>query len=180
MYMNCAVVNIIGARSSKRAVQDTENADYVSASAQAALRSLPDLYVANLASINSCKTVETVDPVFDNPGADVAYGDDISPSYSKTPGKSNKNQCTGLGRESAGYSTSPSTSSPSGSSGGDNGQWYGGDNSQVTNANGKTSNSISGGDDGQWHGGDNSQTTNTNGKNSNGGSKKPLNCNDGT
>ncbi|KAF2800746.1 lytic polysaccharide monooxygenase, partial [Melanomma pulvis-pyrius CBS 109.77] len=83
MYMNCAVVNIIGARSSKRAVQDAKNAEYATASAQAALRSLPDLYVANLASINSCKTVETVDQVFDNPGADVAYGDNVSPSYSK-------------------------------------------------------------------------------------------------
>ncbi|KAF2497559.1 hypothetical protein BU16DRAFT_456589, partial [Lophium mytilinum] len=67
MYMNCAVVDITGnARSrSKRA-------------ATAALARLPSIYVANLADINSCKTVEMHDVVFPDPGKDVEYGGDMS------------------------------------------------------------------------------------------------------
>ncbi|KAF2741100.1 putative endoglucanase, partial [Polyplosphaeria fusca] len=58
MYMNCAVVNIKGAR----------------LDAQAALSRLPDLYVANLKGVNDCTTKETVDVIFGNPGKDLVMG----------------------------------------------------------------------------------------------------------
>ncbi|KAF2017098.1 lytic polysaccharide monooxygenase, partial [Aaosphaeria arxii CBS 175.79] len=69
MYMNCAVVDIIGAGDSTK-----RSASASAAVAQAALSDLPDLYVANLAGINSCKVDEITDAVFDRPGDDVEYG----------------------------------------------------------------------------------------------------------
>lgn len=153
--VDCAVVDIVGA-GSKREVQDAELvekaelAEDSSSSAQAALSRLPDLYVANLVGINNCKTKETVDPVFDNPGEDVAYGDGVTASASS----GTKGQCTGVGKKSASdasssLSSSSSSSSTSGGSGSDDGQWHGGEK-QITNGNGK-----------------------------NGDSKKPARCNDG-
>ncbi|KAF2803618.1 uncharacterized protein BDZ99DRAFT_399630, partial [Mytilinidion resinicola] len=67
MYMNCAVVDIAGngRPKSRRA-------------ANAALARLPNVYVANLADINSCKTVEMHDVVFPDPGKDVEYGGGMS------------------------------------------------------------------------------------------------------
>src|SRR5690242_10993872 len=116
MYMNCAVVDIQPNKLGK-AVQkddddsddedseDTSKSDYSGpnpksdsnnnrrdtvvtyAKAQAALSSYPDLFVANLAKINDCKTKETVDVVFGNPGKDVTYEDNESssakPSYKR-------------------------------------------------------------------------------------------------
>ncbi|KAF1978212.1 putative endoglucanase, partial [Bimuria novae-zelandiae CBS 107.79] len=66
MYMNCAVVDLVGAETS--------------ASRQAALARYPDMYVANLKGVNDCTTKETTDVIFDDPGDDVVYGDGLSAS----------------------------------------------------------------------------------------------------
>lgn len=65
-YMNCAVVDVEG----RGGVEKRD--------AAVALNSLPDLFVANLAGINSCTVPEGEDAVFPNPGTDVAYGGGIS------------------------------------------------------------------------------------------------------
>ena len=166
LYMNCAVVNIVGSRSSKtRDTQDLDNlgsdqdadakpSEDSSSAAQAALANLPDLYVANLPSINSCKVPETTDANFDNPGHDVVHlGDSESLSFSKrAPGA-----CTGIGHTSAPGSSSSSSSSSLGGS-----------------SPPSSPSSNSGGNDGQWHS-DNQQNMSPTG----GSSQKPAFCNDG-
>ena len=110
--MNCAVVDIIGTEDTKkRNTQDLQFLDTSTASsAQAALSSLPDLYVANLEGINSCRTKETVDPIFDNPGADVTYGDGVVPSSAGDD--ESKTLCTGQGRQSSNGSPPSSSQDP--------------------------------------------------------------------
>jgi hypothetical protein len=156
MYMNCAVVDIVGASSNNK--RDTNAAT----AAQASLSSLPDLFVANLASINTCRTTETMDPIFDNPGADVEYGDGVTAS-SATVNRS-KSACTGQGRESAGE-TSPPVSNVKSSKPADpiipKEGTYGNDGGSY-------------GDDGKWHGDSDSQNTYQGGA-----SEKPKACNDG-
>ncbi|KAF2281448.1 uncharacterized protein EI97DRAFT_366531 [Westerdykella ornata] len=101
MYMNCAVVDIVG------------NANMA---AQKALERLPALYVANLAGINSCTTKETTDVVFDDPGDDVEYGEGSAAAAPKTWSRIKRsNRCTGDGRRaasggSASFSKVPSSS----------------------------------------------------------------------
>lgn len=105
--MNCAVVNITNKRKGKRDSQ---------ASAAKALSRYPDLFVANLAGINSCKTQETTDVIFDTPGNQVSWGNGDSPSMKPSFGKG---QCTGKGSKGAKPKDTPS-SNPGGGSGG---QW---------------------------------------------------------
>ena len=63
MYMNCAWVQIKGAQSKRMRRRAS------------ALDSLPNIFRANIAGLNTCATVEGVDPVFANPGTDVVYAD---------------------------------------------------------------------------------------------------------
>lgn len=162
MYMNCAVVDIVGASAGageyteeyeKRDTNDAQSAEGTSAAAQAALAHLPDLYVANLAGINDCKVQETTDAFFVDPGLDVAYGDGLSAS-AEIGHSSSGVRCTGVGRKSAGDASSSSSSSSSsgGSSGGDDGQWHGGDsshNTESTDGSGSSKPPYCG--DGRWH-----------------------------
>ncbi|KAJ4381354.1 hypothetical protein N0V86_003703 [Didymella sp. IMI 355093] len=143
MYMNCAVVNITNKKMSKR---DTQ------VSAAKALTKYPDLFVANLANINSCKVPETTDVIFDSPGKQVLFGNgdnaSMKPSFAK-------GQCTSKSSKSAG-SKVPASSNSGGNSnggGGNNGQWTPDNNSGGSN-------------NGQW----------TPPKPS---TSKPDNCNDG-
>ncbi|KAF2622590.1 lytic polysaccharide monooxygenase [Macroventuria anomochaeta] len=77
MYMNCAVVDITDQSKSKR---DTQ------AAATKGLSKYPELSIANLANINSCKTEETTDVIFGNPGKRVAFGNGDTPSNSGSGG----------------------------------------------------------------------------------------------
>lgn len=105
--MNCAVVDITNKRLSKR---DTQ------VSAASALSRYPELFVANLANINSCRIQEITDVIFDDPGRFVDYGNgdnaSMKPSFKR-------GQCTGKPSKNAG---SKDTSS-SNSGGGNSGQW---------------------------------------------------------
>ncbi|KAF1962868.1 hypothetical protein CC80DRAFT_399236, partial [Byssothecium circinans] len=71
MYMNCAAVDIVGAKSSAKHLDPRAT----SATAQRRLDGLPDMYTANLKGINDCTTKETVNVVFDDPGRSVVYAD---------------------------------------------------------------------------------------------------------
>ncbi|KAL5440757.1 hypothetical protein PMIN07_000898 [Paraphaeosphaeria minitans] len=139
MYMNCAVVDLIGASSSSSPRQRTSTKASSAAVAQAALSLYPDLYVANLKSVNDCATKETVDVVFDNPGSDVVYGDGLSASSSRIMRR--KGSCSGVGRTAAGSSSSDSSSS--GASAGSAGSSDSGSTS--------FSSGSSAGQDGMWH-----------------------------
>lgn len=127
--MNCAPVNIVpkGSKHSRDAQPETlspRDTAIINAAAQSALSSYPQLFVANLASVNDCVTKETQDVIFDNPGNTVQYADGKSGSAKPSFGKG---QCTGRGNKNAGSSSpsssSPPPSSPGGSSPGDDGQW---------------------------------------------------------
>ncbi|KAF2090284.1 lytic polysaccharide monooxygenase, partial [Saccharata proteae CBS 121410] len=92
-YMDCAVVEIDGNSGGN-------------------LCSLPNLYVANIEDVNSCATVEGVDPVFPDPGAKVVYGDGMS-SSSKASTSSGQcelpdDSCSSSGSSSSSNSTSES------------------------------------------------------------------------
>lgn len=130
MYMNCAVVDLIGsdARASRKVAGDSAGMkDLGSAAvAQAALEHLPDMYVANLGGVNGCTTRETQDVVFDDPGDDVMYGDGLSASLSRIRRRS-KGACIGLGRTSAPAASSDSAnawSAAGGSAVGNDGMWH--------------------------------------------------------
>lgn len=58
-YMNCAPITVTSSGSSKRSELVTRNEDY------------PELFVANLDSINSCKTSPGTDVVYPDPGPNV-------------------------------------------------------------------------------------------------------------
>ncbi|ORY12364.1 putative endoglucanase, partial [Clohesyomyces aquaticus] len=78
-YMNCAK-NKRGRRDDQDYIDDSSSSSSSSRNrAQKALENLrlPDLYVANLKGINKCKTQETKDVVFPDPGYDVVYGDGL-------------------------------------------------------------------------------------------------------
>ncbi|KAJ8115923.1 hypothetical protein OPT61_g2544 [Boeremia exigua] len=144
MYMNCAVVDITNKRLSKRGSQ---------VSAAKALSRYPEMFVANLANVNDCRTQETADVIFDNPGKRVAYGNgdnaSMQPSF-------RRGQCTGKPSKNAGSKDSSSSNSGSG-----NGQWSKPAQSNSGSGNGqwsKPAQSQSGSDDcaiknrdGQWH-----------------------------
>ncbi|EDU48967.1 conserved hypothetical protein [Pyrenophora tritici-repentis Pt-1C-BFP] len=153
-----AVVNIVprGTRttSSKPSpsqhltVRDTAK---VNAVAQAALASYSDLFVANLAGINTCVAPETHDVVFGDPGRAVQFGDNVGAASKPT---FQRNACTDKGHTSAGTS-SDSASSPSppsssvSSTGGDDGQWHGGDSTQQQSS--TASSSIVAANDGKYN-----------------------------
>ncbi|KAJ4356117.1 uncharacterized protein N0V89_004145 [Didymosphaeria variabile] len=152
MYMNCAVVDLVNSASTSSSRQRNSASSTKSSSsaavAQAALSRYPDLYVANLKSVNDCATKETVDVMFDKPGADVLYGDGLSASSSRI--KRRNGACTGVGRTTAassgsdssnsGLSADSSASSNAGSSSNS------GDSGSSSSSGGST-----GGDDGMWH-----------------------------
>lgn len=131
--MNCAVVDIESSGSSnKRSVsgghkENKADKTDVAQVAQAALSSLPDLYVANLAGINHCRTQETKDPVFDNPGKDVQYANGAKPAGLSI--RAGKGQCTGVGHNSA-DSAPPSSLISSSNPVGADGQLNGGADNQ--------------------------------------------------
>ncbi|KAJ4368792.1 hypothetical protein N0V83_005874 [Neocucurbitaria cava] len=120
MYMDCAVVDIVpptrSSHSSHPMIPSSSNTvesrgvAHANAAAQALLASYPDMFVANLKSINDCVVKETFDVVFDDPGNDVEYGDGITPS--STPSFTG-DECTGKGLLTAGSVSSSSSSSSS-------------------------------------------------------------------
>jgi hypothetical protein len=131
MYMNCAVVDITNKKLGKRDSQ---------AAAASALTKYPDMFVANLASINSCRTQETADVIFDSPGKQVVFdnGDNASmkPSF-------NKGQCTGKGSKSAGSKDTSSSNS--------GGQWTPPAQSAPQQNQGQNGASGTNCNDGFWH-----------------------------
>lgn len=162
MYMNCAVVDIQPNKLSKSNSKsdsddsDKKKSDYshpkhdsdndnrhrrdtiiTNAKAQKALGSYPDLFVANLANINNCKTKETVDVVFGDPGSDVAYEDNES-SKSKPSYKSG--ECKGQGSKDAGNSGSSDSSSSN--------SW---NTAPSSDDHDDQSNAAASDSDGQWH-----------------------------
>ncbi|CAO2650846.1 Nn.00g091430.m01.CDS01 [Neocucurbitaria sp. VM-36] len=155
MYMNCAVVDIVPPKrkshpmipaKSRAGKIDARATTHANAAAQAALATYPDLFVANLAKINDCVVKETFDAVFDDPGQDVSFGDDVS---SSTKPSFAAGKCTGKGLKTAGSASSSSSSSSSGSSAsGNNGQWQGSNSNQGQQSTSSGSNIYS---DGKWH-----------------------------
>ncbi|CAK7205813.1 hypothetical protein SEUCBS139899_008592 [Sporothrix eucalyptigena] len=107
-YMNCAPVTITGG-SSKRDVLEARDGNSTSSSSSSS--ALPNLFVANLASINSCKTTTSTDPLYPDPGPNVLKPSKMTTNYQSPSGT----DCFPLGA-SDNSSSSNSTSSGSSSS----------------------------------------------------------------
>jgi hypothetical protein len=128
MYMNCAVVNVVPKGSHEEAKRselsvgiEKKDVQRANAAAQAALSSYPELFVANLKSVNDCVTKESQDVIFDTPGKNVQFADGQSSSGKPSFGTK---KCTGKGSKNAGSSSPPSspgqwTPSPPSNPGGD-------------------------------------------------------------
>ncbi|KIW06591.1 uncharacterized protein PV09_02307 [Verruconis gallopava] len=97
MYMNCAPMTITGGSGTNETFD-----------------ALPDMAVYNIASKNSCKTVETFDVDFPNPGKYTTKGASFKPQAPTCDG-------TDLGTGSGGSGSSNTTSGTTGGSSGSNG-----------------------------------------------------------
>ncbi|KAI0114790.1 hypothetical protein F4814DRAFT_459675 [Daldinia grandis] len=90
-YMNCAPITVTGGKSKR---SDNETMELFPRDGQ-----FPELFVANLADINSCKTEPSTDPQYPDPGTNVIHpgtnnnfakvqGDDCVPKGAKSGGSS--------------------------------------------------------------------------------------------
>ncbi|KAI1213159.1 lytic polysaccharide monooxygenase [Annulohypoxylon truncatum] len=109
-YMNCAPITVTGGKKRSNA---NETYDLISRD-----NSFPELFVANLADINSCKTEPGTDPEYPDPGSNV-----VRPGTSNKFAKVQGDNCVPKGAKSSGGSSGSSgnvdTNAGSGSS--DNG-----------------------------------------------------------
>ncbi|MCJ1333794.1 hypothetical protein MMC10_010494 [Thelotrema lepadinum] len=120
-YMNCAPITVTGG-SSKRSNENATEIDLTPRDGA----SFPQLFVANLQSVNSCKTTPSTDPQFPNPGTNVQKPNPAA-SYAPVAGsgcipKGTSDSSTG-GSSSGGNSTSSggSGSAPASSAAGSGG-----------------------------------------------------------
>ncbi|EFW99073.1 hypothetical protein CMQ_5494 [Grosmannia clavigera kw1407] len=105
-YMNCAPITVTAASPGKRSEVKTTVAARDSSA-------LPNLFVANLDSINSCKTTTGTDPLFPDPGPNVSKPSKMTTNYQSPAGTN----CFPLGAtDSSSSSTSAASPSTSGSS----------------------------------------------------------------
>ncbi|KAI1143646.1 lytic polysaccharide monooxygenase [Hypoxylon sp. FL0543] len=129
-YMNCAPITVTGGKSKR---SDNETLEILPRDGQ-----FPELFVANLADINSCKTEPGTDPEYPDPGPNVVrpgttnkfakvQGDDCVPKGAKSGGSSGNNNSnaggsnsgnsgSGAGNENSGSSTTSSSSTTSAAS----------------------------------------------------------------
>ncbi|KAI1336066.1 hypothetical protein F5Y15DRAFT_419283 [Xylariaceae sp. FL0016] len=117
-YMNCAPITVTGGSAKRSANETLEETDLLFGRDD----SLPELWVGNMASINSCKSVMSSDTVYPNPGPNVekpnpnanlqpATGSDCIPPGSKAnAGSSSGSDASGSGSE-AGTSSAQVVSS---------------------------------------------------------------------
>ncbi|KAI0138656.1 hypothetical protein F4776DRAFT_63748 [Hypoxylon sp. NC0597] len=90
-YMNCAPITVMGGKSKR---SDNETLEILPRDSQ-----FPELFVANLADINSCKTTPGTDPEYPNPGPNV-----VRPGTNSNFAKVQDNNCVPKGAESDGSS----------------------------------------------------------------------------
>ncbi|RYP50900.1 hypothetical protein DL768_003660 [Monosporascus sp. mg162] len=110
-YMNCAPITVTGGGSKRSEANETL--------AVATRDELPELFVANLADINSCKTSPSTDPEFPNPGPNVERPGTNS-NFAKVEGTGCVPKgATDSGSGSGGNGGSGSGSSDNGNSNGD-------------------------------------------------------------
>ncbi|ERT01676.1 uncharacterized protein SPSK_07563 [Sporothrix schenckii 1099-18] len=111
-YMNCAPVTITGKAAKRDAIEARDGSASSSSSSSSAL---PNLFVANLASINSCKTTTSTDPVYPDPGPNLLKPSKMTTNFQPPSGT----DCFPLGASSNSSSGSGSgTGSGSGSGSG--------------------------------------------------------------
>ncbi|KAI1460545.1 lytic polysaccharide monooxygenase [Annulohypoxylon moriforme] len=92
-YQNCAPITVTGG--SKKRSSANETYELVSRD-----NSFPELFVANLASINSCKTTPGTDPEYPDPGSNV-----VRPGTNNKFGKVTGDNCVPKGAKSSGGSS---------------------------------------------------------------------------
>ncbi|KAI2631067.1 hypothetical protein GGR54DRAFT_585361 [Hypoxylon sp. NC1633] len=122
-YMNCAPITVTGG-TSKRSGNETMG--LMTRDGQ-----FPELFVANLADINSCKTEPSTDPEFPDPGPNVVrpgsnnkfakvQGDNCVPKGAKSGGSGGNSPSAGTGSTEGGNTGSTNGSNGSNGSGGGN------------------------------------------------------------
>ncbi|CAK7241733.1 MAG: hypothetical protein STHCBS139747_003202 [Sporothrix thermara] len=117
-YMNCAPVTITGGSSAKRDTSSSSAAaaaaldardDNSTSSSTSSSAALPNLFVANLASINSCKTTTSTDPVYPDPGPNVLKPSTMSTNFQSPAGT----DCFPLGATDSSSNSSSNSNSNS-------------------------------------------------------------------
>ncbi|KAI1399677.1 hypothetical protein F4819DRAFT_464082 [Hypoxylon fuscum] len=130
-YMNCAPITVTGGKSKR---SDNETMELLPRDAQ-----FPELFVGNLAEINSCKTEPSTDPEYPDPGPNV-----IRPGSNNKFAKVQGDNCVPKGAKSGG--SSGSAGSTDGSSGSSNGNMNSGpDAAPSSSASPATSSAAAGG-----------------------------------
>ncbi|RYP06434.1 hypothetical protein DL764_003170 [Monosporascus ibericus] len=132
-YMNCAPITVTGG-AAKRNVETPHKCNETAGAADEAFllprqNGLPELFVANIAGINDCKTEPGTDPEFPNPGA-VVERPNTAASFAKVEGTN----CVPKGGSDSG--------SGSGSGGGNGGDGNGNGNNNGGNNNGGNGNGV--------------------------------------
>ncbi|KAI8966698.1 hypothetical protein F5Y11DRAFT_361752 [Daldinia sp. FL1419] len=125
-YMNCAPITVTGGKS-KRA--DNETMELFPRDTQ-----FPELFVGNLADINSCKTEPSTDPQYPEPGPNV-----IHPGTNNHFAKVQGSDCVPKGAKAGGSSGSGSSAGQNGPAGGMDGGSGGGNGSVSSGAAAPTS-----------------------------------------
>ncbi|KAI0902081.1 hypothetical protein F4806DRAFT_490554 [Annulohypoxylon nitens] len=106
-YMNCAPITVTGG---KKRSNTNETYELLSRD-----NSFPELFVANLADINSCKTTPGTDPEYPDPGSNV-----VRPGTNNKFAKVQGDNCVPKGAKAGGSNGIIDTNSGSGSSGSGN------------------------------------------------------------
>ncbi|KAI1477868.1 hypothetical protein F4774DRAFT_427036 [Daldinia eschscholtzii] len=115
-YMNCAPITVTGGKSKR---SDNETMELFPRDGQ-----FPELFVGNLADINSCKTEPSTDPQYPDPGSNVIrpgsnsnfakiQGDNCVPKGAKSGGSSDGGSPAGQGIPSSGANGSNGNAAPS-------------------------------------------------------------------
>ncbi|OAA68283.1 hypothetical protein SPI_00478 [Niveomyces insectorum RCEF 264] len=110
-YMNCAPITVTAGSKKKR--QPSLDGGDEPLTARDAAAALPNLFVANLASINSCKTTTGTDPLYPDPGPNVQKPSKMSTNFQAPAGTN----CFPLGATGSSSSSSGSSSGSSSSGG---------------------------------------------------------------
>lgn len=121
-YMNCAPITVTGGAGKRSEGNETM--------AIASREELPELFVANLAEINSCKTTPGTDPQYPNPGPNV-----IRPGSNNNFAKVEGSDCVPKGASSGGSSSGSGPGSDgSGANGGSDSAGSGSGSAPATSA----------------------------------------------
>ncbi|KAH9899011.1 hypothetical protein F4778DRAFT_181870 [Xylariomycetidae sp. FL2044] len=140
-YMNCSPLKVTGGSAKKRSEVNETTMELFPRDG------LPELFVANLADINDCKTTPSSDPEFPDPGPNVER-----PGSSNSFAKVSGSNCVPKGAKAGTSSGSSGSASDSGSESSSASSSASGSTASSGASSGDSSSGSSSGNDGMYHG----------------------------